>query len=212
VPITDNCGTTAFLVYLAVVPARDDIETQSSDSRLPTRADAVRNRQAVLAAAGKLLAERGLATQIEDIAAEAGVGVATIYRNFASREELVRAILVDFTEALIDAIETAIENTEPREALQRTVHTVIDLLAGQRVLVDAAVQFRRDLTEPDPAFLALQDVVGRVLAAAQRTGDANTDVTVDDLSELMIAAGLTLREPAARNRLAAVILRGVLTG
>jgi AcrR family transcriptional regulator len=193
------------------VPARDELDKPNSDARLPTRADAVRNRQAVLAAAGKLLAERGLATQIEDIAAEAVVGVATIYRNFASREELVRAILVEFTESLIDAIETAVENTEPREALRRTVHTVIDLLAAQRVLVDAAVQFRRELTEPDPAFLALQDVVGRVLTAAQRSGDANGDVTVDDLSELMIAAGLTLREPEARNRLAAVILRGVLS-
>ena len=63
-------------------------------SRRP-RSDATRNRERVLEAAGSLLAEAGMAAQIEDIAKRAGVGVGTVCRNFATKEALVDAVLTE---------------------------------------------------------------------------------------------------------------------
>jgi AcrR family transcriptional regulator len=58
-------------------------------TRRRTRADARRNRERLLNATRKVLAERGFEAEISDIAARAGVGAGTIYRNFRSREELI---------------------------------------------------------------------------------------------------------------------------
>ena len=55
----------------------------------PLRADAERNRRRIIAAAHKLFAERGLDVSLDDVAAAAGVGVGTVYRRFANRDELI---------------------------------------------------------------------------------------------------------------------------
>jgi AcrR family transcriptional regulator len=57
------------------------------------RADAARNRQALIDAAQRLLLARGLSVTLDDIAAEAGVNVATAYRHFANKHELIAAFL-----------------------------------------------------------------------------------------------------------------------
>jgi AcrR family transcriptional regulator len=69
------------------------------------RADRSRNRAAVLAAAQKLFAARGLeSVRMEDVAAEAGVGVGTVYRGFTDRAGLVRALLDERERTLQDAV------------------------------------------------------------------------------------------------------------
>jgi AcrR family transcriptional regulator len=57
------------------------------------RADAVRNRDRLLQAARELFAERGLHVSMDDIAGHAGVGVGTAYRRFASRDDLIDALV-----------------------------------------------------------------------------------------------------------------------
>ena len=56
------------------------------------RADAHRNEAALLSAAGRVFAARGINAPIRAIATEAGMGVGTIYRHFPSRRELVAAV------------------------------------------------------------------------------------------------------------------------
>src|SRR4051812_10763860 len=69
------------------------------------RADRSRNRAAVLAAAQKLFAARGPeSVRMEDVAAEAGVGVGTVYRGFTDRAGLVRALLDERERRLQDAL------------------------------------------------------------------------------------------------------------
>jgi AcrR family transcriptional regulator len=75
-------------------------------SATPARADAVRNRARIMAAAERLFAERGAhATTMEDIAAAAGVGKGTVFRRFGDRASLVFALLDqterDFQEAIL---------------------------------------------------------------------------------------------------------------
>ncbi len=58
----------------------------------PRRADARRNRERVLEAAGEPFAEHGLDAQMPDVARRAGVGVGTVYRHFATKDALVEAL------------------------------------------------------------------------------------------------------------------------
>lgn len=64
------------------------------------RADAKANRDAVVSAARRLVASRGTTVSVNTIAAEAGVGVATLYRHFATRDDLLYAIAVDTRERI----------------------------------------------------------------------------------------------------------------
>jgi AcrR family transcriptional regulator len=69
------------------------------------RADRSRNRAAVLAAAQRLFAARGLeSVRMEDVASEAGVGVGTVYRGFTDRSGLVRALLDERERVLQDGL------------------------------------------------------------------------------------------------------------
>jgi AcrR family transcriptional regulator len=113
------------------------------------RADAARNLEAVLTTGARMLAADSAAS-IAAIAAEAGVDRRTVYRRFASREELLAAIY----ESRLAAIEQAIEGARLREApvavaLHRYVEGIIDVnrkwpVELSRMLADDAVSRRRD--------------------------------------------------------------------
>ncbi len=80
------------------------------DDARPERADAARNRRAILDAAGTLLAERGANNaSIEEIAAAAGVGKGTVFHRFGSRVGLLRALVMERAESL----RTAVTSGEP---------------------------------------------------------------------------------------------------
>ena len=88
----------------------------NSEAR-PRRADAARNRERVLASAEAVLARDGLSASMRAIAADAGVGLGTIYRNFPTQEALYQAIIVRRTEALIaEAAELAAHRTPARRS------------------------------------------------------------------------------------------------
>jgi AcrR family transcriptional regulator len=175
------------------------------------RADAQRNREALLSAARTLLAERGLAVQVDELATAAGVGVATLYRNFDSREDLIRAVLEDHTRAMIARLREAISGLAPDRALEAAVHEVAAHLADFRDLIDVAVRFRR--TERSaPVLDEFLEELGGVLARAQADGSARLDVTLDDLSGLVLGIGLAPADPEGRARMCEVVLAGLRAG
>ncbi|MFZ3415475.1 TetR/AcrR family transcriptional regulator [Arthrobacter sp. 3Tela_A] len=71
------------------------------------RADAARRREAIISHAKHVFAERGGDVALEAVAAASGVGIATLYRNFPSREDLVRAVVQDTVEQIIHAVDQA---------------------------------------------------------------------------------------------------------
>jgi AcrR family transcriptional regulator len=179
----------------------------------PQRSDARRNRAALVVAAGELLAEHGLAVQIEDVAAEAGVGVATIYRHFGSRVGLIREVLAGRTIALVDRVEAvAAAAVDPGDALRQVVRLIVGVLANERGLVDVAMRLRAAGDEPDPSFAALMAAIGRVLGAAQDTGAARRDIELDDLDALLIGIGMAATSAGSRDRLCEVVLDGLQFG
>ena len=72
------------------------------------RADAARNRAAIVAVARDVFAEQGLEAPLEAIAARAGVGIATLYRRFPTREKLVAAALTEKVAEYAEAAERAL--------------------------------------------------------------------------------------------------------
>lgn len=152
----------------------------------PRRADARRNREKVLAAARAAFDEGG-ETSMAEVARRAGVGMATLYRNFPGRRELLEAVYADKVAAVRDAARTAAERADPGPAFRdwlgeffafaRTKHGVAEELLAE-VRCDAVLDEGRD------TVLA----AGRpLLAAAQEAGAVRVDLTLEQVLALVIA-------------------------
>jgi len=89
-----------------------------ADGDPPRRADAVRNREKVIAAAEQVFAEHGVEAGIPEIAEKAGVGKGTIYRNFESKDDLVAAILIRRLNRLDEDIVAALDSDDPGKAFR----------------------------------------------------------------------------------------------
>jgi AcrR family transcriptional regulator len=100
------------------------------------RADAARNRQALIDAAQRLFSSRGLSVTLDDIAAEAGVNVATAYRNFANKSELVQAFLQQITDEAIRIAEEAAAIEDPWRGLTDFFTRTLRLMAENRGMHD----------------------------------------------------------------------------
>lgn len=96
------------------------------------RADAARNRQALIDAAQRLFISRGLSVTLDDIAAEAGVNVATAYRNFANKGELVQAFLQQISEQAIAIAEEAAALDDPWQGLTDFFTRTLRVMAENR--------------------------------------------------------------------------------
>ncbi|QNG20468.1 helix-turn-helix transcriptional regulator [Rhodococcus triatomae] len=142
------------------------------------RADAARRRDALISAARSVFAERGHTAPLDAIAEEAGVGIATLYRNFPTREDLAYAVAM----ATLEDMSTAADR-----ALAKAAH---DPAAAVRDFVDAAVEFRIGAIMPavvNESFQELpdavlqkragtKDTVTRLIRTAQQAGVMRADV------------------------------------
>ena len=82
------------------------------------RADAVSNRARIIEVALAVFAERGLDMEMGEIASRADLGIGTLYRHFANREDLLRAIVVHTLDDTLKQFQTAVASTvDPRAAL-----------------------------------------------------------------------------------------------
>ncbi|NJP99827.1 TetR/AcrR family transcriptional regulator [Streptomyces zingiberis] len=98
--------------------------TRKEEPRL--RADALRNRERIVAAARELFVEHGAEIPLDEVARRAGVGNATLYRHFSDRDDLIRRVTLHVTERIITAAETALaEEPDGFEALCRFVHAAV---------------------------------------------------------------------------------------
>ncbi|MFJ9774001.1 TetR/AcrR family transcriptional regulator [Kitasatospora sp. NPDC101157] len=108
----------------------------------PLRADARRNREAVLDAAGALFAQRGDAVQMDEIAELAGLGVGTLYRHFVDKQALLAAIIGRRFEAMTALARAADATGDPWTAFET-------LLYGYLEAVEADAAFRVALLGPE---------------------------------------------------------------
>jgi AcrR family transcriptional regulator len=99
-----------------------------------------RTHEAILDAATRVLSEHGAGASMQDVAAEAGVGRATLYRHARSREELVAALQLRAIDRLVERLGDArLGEQEPRDALERVVHVLIGLASEFRFISSEAM-------------------------------------------------------------------------
>jgi AcrR family transcriptional regulator len=165
---------------------------QAPTTRL--RADAARNRRAIIDAAGELYGQRGLDTPFDDIARRAGVGNATLYRHFPSRCTLLAAVFADTLARVVTAAEQALTISDPWDAFATHFRFLCNLQATNRGLADllttavtGAPQIERLRERAYRYFVRLAD-------RAQTTGALRADITPQDIALLLMAnAGLIHR-------------------
>jgi AcrR family transcriptional regulator len=153
----------------------------------PLRSDAARNRESLLRAAAEEFAVRGLDASVADIARRAGVGKGTVFRHFATKDDLIAAIVLDRVNALNAVGEQLLGAADPGAALLEFL-TVAAQQQQQRDL-----SFLQEAGELSPAvvdarsrmFQTIHALVGR----AREHGAVRTDVTGSDVILLMCAPG-----------------------
>ncbi len=157
------------------------------------RADASRNRERIVAAARDALAETGPDTPLDEIARRAGVGNATLYRNFADRRELFRTVTLSVLDQAARRGEAAMaEETDPFTALERFVHESVTARIGAQCTLMGMFDPRKD-AELNTAKQRLTAVVATLLDRAGKAGSLRADVGPGDV--MIVLAQLTRHLP-----------------
>ncbi|MFF9203939.1 TetR/AcrR family transcriptional regulator [Streptomyces sp. NPDC014986] len=151
--------------------------TDSAAGQSPSRgkrADAQRNRQTVLTAAAEVFVTSGVDAPIRQIAARAGVGMATIYRHFPTRADLVTAVYRHQIEACAEAGPNLLASADsPLDALRQWVDLFVDFLVTKHGLADALQSDSDRFAALHTYFLdRLLPVCAQLLDAAVDAGDA----------------------------------------
>ncbi|RKN10447.1 TetR/AcrR family transcriptional regulator [Streptomyces radicis] len=162
--------------------------------RRARRVDARRNEQRLLDAAATVFATSGVDAPIRTIAAEAGVGLGTIYRHFPTRTELVVAVYghqveacVDVGQRLLAEAASATSAASPFDALLVWVDRFVDFVITKHGLADALGSDDAGFQRLHAYFLdRLVPVCAELLAAAERSGQITPGV---DAYELMRGIG-----------------------
>jgi AcrR family transcriptional regulator len=153
--------------------------------RRPLRADAARNRQLLLAAAADEFAERGLDASVADIARRAGIGKGTVFRHFATKDDLLAAIVLDRIEALNAVGEGLLDAADPGAALLE----FLTAAAHQRQQRD--LSFLQEAGELNAEVSRVRSQMFRTVHTlvdrAREHGAVRADVTGTDVILLMCA-------------------------
>ncbi|MEU7434757.1 TetR/AcrR family transcriptional regulator [Streptomyces sioyaensis] len=145
------------------------------------RADALRNRERIIAAARETMVEFGAEVPLDEIARRAGVGNATLYRHFADRLELIHYVTLSVMSRTADRAESALaEEPDAFQALRRFVHAAVEERIGALCpLLSDGVD--RDHPELLAARDRLESAIEAVMGAARDSGQLRTDIAVGDL-------------------------------
>jgi AcrR family transcriptional regulator len=153
------------------------------------RADAARNRERLLEAASLCFRERGLEVGVSEIAERAGVGRATLFRNFPTKNALVIAIIVERIREAVSTGRTLLDSGEPHGKLLATL--IAPIAEGQqldRALFEglAAEEWLAN-SEIEAAHRDMIEVIDALIAADHAAGTVRGDIGAFDV--LMLIKG-----------------------
>lgn len=177
------------------------------------RADAARNRERVIAAATKAFASEGIDVSMEAIAKRAGVGVATIYRQFPTKESLFVAI-VENELAEIRVFARRLEKAEDAgAALYEFVCRVLETVSSKRDLAEALERSGAKSKQSPEVEQMWRATVAPLVERAKSEGAVRSDVEVDEVLYLVSGTCSAVMnhapEHGTRTRMARVICDGL---
>jgi AcrR family transcriptional regulator len=162
-------------------------EATSAGGDRTLRADARRNREAVLAAAKKLFADQGLDAQMPDVARSANVGVGTVYRHFPTKDDLIAALVAERFERLARQAREALEAEDAWAGLADFIRFSAQIQADDRGLCEV-MGSRPGVMDAAAQAADLPALADRLVKRAQRSGQLRRDLVWEDIP--MIACGL----------------------
>jgi AcrR family transcriptional regulator len=171
----------------------------------------------VLEAARTVFQRDGLAAQMDAIAAQAGLGVGTLYRHFPTRASLIAMLIEEHLERLLASAEAAAaQEDDPWAALEGLVWQLATFEAEDRGMVDILADEDPRSVPAETSGAVLMDRLGTVVARAQAAGAMRDDISALDLLVAVCGIGKMMRpgtddDPARWRRVVSVILDGVRT-
>ncbi len=173
------------------------------------RADAVRNRAKIVEAARAAFAESGLATQMEDVARRADVGVGTLYRHFPTKDALVRALIVDKFERMAEVARRALEDeADPWEAFAGVLREGAERQQRDRSLAQTLAGQPQEAFEAAVNETRLNEHMAELIARAQRAGVVRTDLRAEDIPLVMCGLGAVMQSQRNWERYLHLVLDG----
>ena len=189
--------------------------TPESEGR-PLRSDAAGNRVRILDSARLVFAEQGLDAPLSEVVRRSGLGAATVYRRFPTREHLIVEVFTGRVRACVATVLDAAHDPDPWRGFSTVVETLCTMDADSRGLARAflaaypgRVDFGRERAQAERAFA---DLVQR----AKTAGRLRPDFDRTDLDLLLVANdGIRHKDPAVRltasHRLATLMLHAFRT-
>lgn len=178
---------------------RAELATPAGEHRL--RADARRNRDAVLAAARDQFGKCGLDCQVEDIARSAGVGVGTVYRHFQTKDDLLAALVTDRFERLAERASEALTEDDPWRAFCEVMRFAAGLQVSDRGLSEF-LGSEPQLAEREAVKSGLAGAMAELMVAAKEAGGMRRDAVIEDVPTLICGLGAVMAgSPESLSRL-----------
>ena len=178
------------------------------------RADATRNRNQLLEVATRVFVSAGTEPSMRAIAREAGVGIATLYRHFPTRESLVDAVYRDQVARLTDGARELLAQLPPPAALRRWMELFGDWIATKNGMLSTLLamiesgEIAHTQTQTETELLAAID---EILNAGRVTGELRADVTAEDIAASLIGI-FTVAHPPEHDARASRLLNILMDG
>lgn len=165
----------------------DDMVRQPVKPNRKQRANSLRNRERLLAAAKEIFSAGGPGASLEGVARQAGLGIGTLYRHFPTRDALFEAVYRREVEQLGDLAERLGREAAPVDALRLWLHAAVEVIATKKGMLAAfalAADGRQDLY----AYSAerMTAAVGALLQRAIAAGEIRQDVSAEDLLRALV--------------------------
>ncbi len=178
------------------------------------RADALRNREALIDAAKAAFTEAGPEVSLEEIARRADVGIGTLYRHFPTRDAVIEAVYRREVDQLSDAASALLKAHPPLDAMRRWLNLSIDYLATKKLIAPALGTLSGGAALMAHSGSRLVGAVSALLEAAQRAGAVRADVRAADLVQAFAGIAYNTGAPGWRDsaeRHADIIIAGIRT-
>lgn len=151
----------------------------------PLRADARRNREAILKAARYVFGREGAGAQMDDIARRAKLGVGTLYRHFPTKEALFAALASDHFARVTALAREAAEIEDPWESFETLLLRPAHIMATDRALAEIIATSPVSMTNARVEQAELFAIAAQVMERGQAAGVIRPDARPDDIGLVM---------------------------
>jgi AcrR family transcriptional regulator len=171
----------------------------AAETRTPSRADATRNRDQLLAVATRVFGSADAEPSMRAIAREAGVGIATLYRHFPTRESLVDAVYRDQVARLTTGARELLSQMPPAAAMRHWMDLFGEWIATKNGMLDTLlVMIESGEIAHAQTRSQLLAAITTILDAGRTAGDLRPDVTADDIAASLIGIFTVAPQPKHR--------------